>query len=152
MIIEKEGNLLKSGCQVLVNPVNCVGVMGKGLALQFKQAYPEMFTDYQRACTHGELFCGLNLHFWKATEAGPLIVNFPTKTHWRDSSRLEWIDKGLQNLGGTAAIWKWTSMAVPPLGCGLGGLKWEDVYPLIQKYLGSLTCEVWVYVPRRRTP
>lgn len=142
------GNLLESDCEVLVNPVNCVGVMGKGLALQFKEEFDdEIMLDYQAACKAGTLRPGYP-QFVRVYRPSPFIyavINFPTKLHWRDPSRIEWIDEGLQSLSRIIKIRKIESIALPRLGCGLGGLNWSDVRPLIEKYLGNSECRIVVY-------
>ena len=148
MIREARGDLLVADVDALVNPVNTVGVMGKGLALQFKRAYPQMFTDYARAAAAGELTVG-RMHVWAIrAAAGPrFIVNFPTKRHWRGRSRLEDIAAGLEGLAQVIEQHGITSIAVPPLGCGLGGLDWPVVRPLIEAALGDLDCVVQLYPP-----
>ncbi len=126
------GNILDAPAEALVNPVNCVGVMGKGLALEFKNRFPGNFAAYQAACNDGQVRIGQMFVTSPPLEYRPdWIVNFPTKDHWRSSSQLEWIEKGVVAL----AIWmdqkKPKSIAIPPLGCGLGGLDWADVRPLL---------------------
>ena len=131
MIRFVQGDLFASGCEALVNPVNCVGVMGRGLALQFRRRFPANFEAYREACTHREIQPGF-CHFFDADARQPrFIVNFPTKRHWRDRSRIEDIRAGLDDLAlflDNATI---RSIAVPPLGCGLGGLPWPDVRSLL---------------------
>lgn len=115
----KSGNLLASSAHALVNTVNCVGVMGKGIALAFKRKYPEMFDDYVRRCDRGEVRLGEPYVY----DAGNrLILNFPTKDHWRAVSRLEDIVAGLEHLTKHYRAWGIRSLAVPPLGCGNGQL------------------------------
>ncbi len=144
MIRYEKGSLLDSSAQTLVNTVNCVGVMGKGIALEFKRRYPEMFVEYARMCERHQVVPGVPVcHEAK----GKLIVNFPTKDHWKARSRLSDIEHGLQLLRKSYRAWNITSIAVPPLGCGNGGLEWSDVRPLIEKYLGDLPIEVSVYSP-----
>jgi ribA/ribD-fused uncharacterized protein len=116
--------------QVLVNPVNCVGVMGKGLALEFKQRFPENFTAYKEACDRGEIQPG---RIFVQEAQGKSIVNLPTKGHWRDSSQLVDVEAGLYALLAWSLVNKPESIAIPALGCGLGGLKWEDVLPVIKQ-------------------
>lgn len=137
------GNLLTQDVDALVNTVNTQGVMGKGIALQFKKAWPGMYADYQRACRRGEVQPG-RMHVW-ATEAmsGPRwIINFPTKRHWRGRSRLQDIESGLTNLATVIGEMGITSIAVPPLGCGNGGLAWSDVEPRIRRALEPLAAGV----------
>src|SRR6266516_3463365 len=116
------GDLLASKAQTLVNTVNCVGIMGKGIALAFKRRYPEMFKDYVRRCERGEVQLG-RPYVYRADDHQ--ILNFPTKQHWRAVSRLEDIIAGLEYLEAHYREWGLTSIAVPPLGCGNGQLEWE---------------------------
>lgn len=141
----KQGDLLGSRMQTLVNTVNCVGVMGKGIALSFKKSYPEMFTDYKRRCDKKEVKLGVPYIY--SISAEKKIVNFPTKNHWKTPSKLCDIEEGLKQLASSIRIWKITSLALPALGCGNGGLKWEDVYPLIQRHLFSLEIPIELYIP-----
>lgn len=134
MIERGTGNLLTSDVDALVNTVNTVGVMGKGIALQFKRAFPANFRAYQAACKRGEVQLG---HVW-AFDTGVLgprryVLNFPTKQHWRSSSRLGDIAAGLESLVATVDELKISSVAIPALGCGNGGLSWSDVRPLIEQ-------------------
>lgn len=139
MIELTHGNLLDAEADALVNTVNCVGVMGKGLALQFKQAFPENFRVYERACRAGEVRPGHMLTVSTGKLSGPkYIVNFPTKRHWKGSSRIEDIDAGLHALAQEIHRLGIKSVAVPPLGCGNGGLCWEDVRPRIEAALEQL--------------
>lgn len=128
------GNMLQADVDALVNTVNTVGVMGKGLALQFRRAFPDMHEAYQRAAEAGELELG-RMHVWPTKAlAGPrFIINFPTKRHWRSRSRLESIDAGLVDLIRVVKELDINSIAVPPLGCGNGGLDWRDVEPRIRR-------------------
>lgn len=144
MIVERTGDLLRDDAQALVNPVNTAGVMGKGLALQFKRAYPDNFTSYAKACAEGrmrpgEILCVLVDDRW--------ILNFPTKRHWRSKSRLEDIEAGLDDLVRFLNELDIGSVAVPPLGCGHGGLKWPTVHSLIVAKLGGLDRDVRLYAP-----
>lgn len=143
------GNLLLSPRQTLTNTVNCVGVMGKGIALEFKRRYPEMFADYVKRCDRGEVVPG-RPYVYPVGER--LICNFPTKQHWRGGSRLEWVRDGLEVLSGQAEAWGITSLALPPLGCGHGGLDWEDVLPLLREHLDPLPMNIDVYVPSGIAP
>ena len=129
------GNIFESQMQTLTNPVNCVGVMGAGLALEFKRRYPKMFTAYQLQCTRKELMAG-ELRLFK--ESNRWILNFPTKINWRQPSRLEYIEQGLVRLARDYQSMGIESIALPPLGCGLGGLKQDDVLRLVRQYLGEL--------------
>jgi O-acetyl-ADP-ribose deacetylase (regulator of RNase III) len=136
MITFPYGDLLTAPDDAIVNPVNCVGVSGSGLALHFKETYPDNFELYEEACQKGQLFPG-NL-FVVTTEflAFPKwIVNFPTKRHFEDKSRLEDIEAGLIVLNQWAAYHEVKTVALPRLGCGLGGLSWASVLPLIKQHL-----------------
>jgi O-acetyl-ADP-ribose deacetylase (regulator of RNase III) len=127
------GDILAADAEALVNPVNCVGVMGAGLALQFKRAFPQNFAAYETACAAGQLQPGTMLVHATGALSGPRwIVNFPTKRHWREVSRLEDVEAGLLALADEVKRRGIRSIAVPALGCGLGGLKWEDVRPRIE--------------------
>ncbi|UIJ46245.1 macro domain-containing protein [Sphingomonas cannabina] len=139
------GDLFASQAQTLVNTVNCVGVMGKGVALEFKKRFPRMARDYADRCARGEVRLGEPYLY--TDETGARIVNFPTKGHWRSSSRLADIDRGLDYLAAHAAEWGITSLALPPLGCGNGGLAWSEVGPLIHAKLHELPIDVEVYAP-----
>ena len=149
MIVTATGDILASGADALVNPVNCVGVMGKGLALGFKRAFPGNFQAYVEACRHGEVQPGRILAVATGSTTPPrFILNFPTKRHWRDGSRLEDIEAGLDALATELRHRGIRSVAVPPLGCGLGGLDWAEVRPRIEAVLGGLEgVEIRVYGP-----
>ena len=138
------GDLLKSRMQTIVNTVNTVGVMGKGIALAFKKRYPEMYDDYVARCDRGEVKLG-EPYVYRA--ADHLIVNFPTKRHWRAVSRLSDIVTGLQYLESHYREWGITSIAVPPLGCGNGQLEWEVVGPTLHRHLARLDIPVELYAP-----
>ncbi len=144
MISYPTTSLFKSRLQTLVNPVNTVGIMGKGLALQFKRRYPAMFKRYKRFCDEGLLTVGrLDLYL---AHGDHWVLNFPTKEHWKDPSRLEWIDAGLKKLAESYESKSITGLALPELGCGLGGLNWTDVRPLIERHLGDLKIPVHVHI------
>jgi O-acetyl-ADP-ribose deacetylase (regulator of RNase III) len=129
----QSGDILHSDAQALVNTVNCVGIMGRGVALQFKKAFPDNFKFYAQACDRGEVRLGSMLVYDRNRMTGPrYIINFPTKQHWKSKSRLEDIEAGLQALVRTVRDLHIHSVAIPPLGCGLGGLKWSDVRPRIE--------------------
>lgn len=155
MIDYKSGDLLQSDCRLLVNTVNCVGVMGKGIALQFKQEYPGMFLTYKHVCG-SNLRNGGDLWLWKNPDTQLLIDSnrlphdvlcFATKEDWRNPSKLEWIERGLvkfrELVKSDRSIY---SVAFPKLGCSNGGLDWVDVQKLMEKYLGPLEikCEIWL--------
>lgn len=140
MINFKTGNIFTEDVEALVNAVNCVGVMGKGLALQFKNEFPGNFQAYSRACKQGEVRPGQVFLFEMNSSANPrYIVNFPTKRHWRDSSRIEDIEQGLNHLVHVIEERKIKSIAIPALGSGLGGLDWFDVREKIERALSGLS-------------
>lgn len=128
MITYMRGDLLRADTDALVNAVNCVGVMGKGIAAQFRRAYPAMFTEYGEACRRGDVVIGRVLVYETGSACGVrYIINFPTKRHWRDSSQLAYIDAGLVDLIRAIRRLSIRSIAVPALGTGYGGLLWADV-------------------------
>ncbi|MDO9034057.1 MAG: macro domain-containing protein [Methanoregula sp.] len=134
MIEEGKGNLLDADVEALVNTVNIVGVMGKGVALQFKIAYPQMFKEYQKACKLGQVQTGRMLVYQNNAISNPkFIINFPTKQHWKQDSKIEFIREGLVSLVDVINSNKIKSIALPPLGCGMGGLNWIEVLPLIHE-------------------
>ena len=140
------GNIFESGSQTIVNTVNCVGIMGKGIAAEFKKQYPEMFKDYVIRCERKEVKPGVP-YFFKESIFAPQIINFPTKSDWRAASRIEDIEKGLKLLTEKYKEWGITSIAIPPLGCGNGQLLWESVGPLIYQYLSKWDIPVKMYAP-----
>jgi O-acetyl-ADP-ribose deacetylase (regulator of RNase III) len=138
MIERVRGNLLDADVDALVNAVNCVGVMGKGLAAQFKTKFPGVFRDYARACKAGDVQPG-RMHVAETGHSTPrFVINFPTKRHWREPSRLEDIESGLQALGDEVKARRIRSIALPALGCGLGALAWDDVAPRIERTFAAL--------------
>lgn len=139
------GNILESRAQTLVNTVNCVGVMGKGIALAFKRRYPEMFDDYVARCQHKEVRLG-RPYLYKSDDHW--IVNFPTKKHWRAVSRVQDIVDGLEYLQKHYKEWGITSLAAPPLGCGNGQLEWKVVGPTLARHLAQFDIPVELYVPQ----
>lgn len=139
------GDLFSSPAQTQVNTVNCVGIMGKGVAQEFKRRYPSMFEDYVSRCDRREVRLGEPYLYRDAR--GKLIVNFPTKDHWRSPSRLTDIDRGLDYFVRHYREWGIKSVAFPPLGCGNGGLHWSEVGPLIYEKLHRLNIDVEVYAP-----
>jgi len=139
------GNLFESRAQTLVNTVNCVGVMGKGVAEEFKKRYPAMFKDYVSRCDRKVVRLGEPYLY--ADTAGARVVNFPTKGHWRASSRIADIERGLDWFVAHVGEWGITSVAMPPLGCGNGGLDWAEVGPLIWRKLHELPIDVELYAP-----
>jgi O-acetyl-ADP-ribose deacetylase (regulator of RNase III) len=139
MVEITRGNLLDADVEALVNTVNTVGVMGKGIALQFRKAFPRVYDAYKAACDAGEVQPGRMLVEQTGQVNGPrLVINFPTKRHWRGKSRLEDIDAGLRDLVRVLQEWDVRSVAVPPLGCGNGGLDWNLVRPRIEQALRDL--------------
>lgn len=148
MIISKTGNILDAGTQALVNTVNTVGVMGKGIALQFKNTFPENFAAYAVAVKRGDLKVGVvQVVAVKSTTGVEYIINFPTKAHWRFPSKIEWIKTGLEDLKQKIATHNIRSIALPPLGCGNGGLDWREVKPLIEEALKDVPVTVVLYEP-----
>jgi len=143
-----QGNLLEAQAQALVNTVNTVGVMGKGIALMFKDRFDENFRAYSAACKAKQVHTG-KMFVTEANELdGPRwIINFPTKQHWKSPSKMEWIIEGLQDLRRFLIEHQVQSVAIPPLGAGNGGLDWADVKPHIEAVLQDLDTEVLVYEP-----
>jgi O-acetyl-ADP-ribose deacetylase (regulator of RNase III) len=144
-----KGNLMTADTEALVNTVNTVGVMGKGIALQFKERYPMNFKIYADACKKGEMKIGKMLVVKEHTLSGEtVIINFPTKTEWFKKSQYSYIEEGLKDLVRVIDEYKIKSIAIPPLGCGNGGLDWSKVKLLIDKYLGKLDhVDIQVYEP-----
>lgn len=149
MIEFTKGNLLEASAEALVNTVNTVGVMGKGVALMFKDAFPENFKAYQAACKANEIQVGRMFVTERRELLGPKwIVNFPTKKHWRNPSKIEWIEEGLEDLKRVIIDNRIRSIAIPPLGSGNGGLNWGVVKPIIEKALAPLqNVQVIVFEP-----
>lgn len=164
----RRGDLLRSDAQTLVNTVNCVGVMGKGIALQFRHAYPAMFKDYARRCAAHEVRLGKPYLYRAPAEAAlphpaqlrlgeeptpnaerppRWILNFPIKGHWRARSRLEDLDRGLDHLEAHYREWGIESLAVPAIGCQNGGLRWADVGPRLLERLERFAIPVELYAP-----
>jgi O-acetyl-ADP-ribose deacetylase (regulator of RNase III) len=143
-----QGDLLEADVQALVNAVNTVGVMGKGLALAFKQRLPANFQAYAAACQRGEVQTGRMFITETPALLGPRwIVNFPTKQHWRDPSQLAWVQSGLQELRRFLLAQQVASVALPALGAGLGGLSWPTVRAEIEAALADLAVDIRVYEP-----
>jgi O-acetyl-ADP-ribose deacetylase (regulator of RNase III) len=139
MIEIRQGNLLAEPAEALVNTVNCVGVMGKGIALQFKQAFPDVFKQYKKACDAGEVQPGKMFTVLTGEFLEPqYIINFPTKRHWKGSSRLDDVRSGLVALVAEVERLEIKSIAIPPLGCGNGGLDWAVVKPMIIEAFAGL--------------
>ena len=143
-------DLFTSPAQTLVNTVNTVGVMGKGIAKDFKSIYPEMFTRYQELCERGQFNIG---QLWPYRTPNKLILNFPTKKHWRSPSRPEYIEAGLRNFAAKYHVYGVTSISFPLLGCGNGELDWESqVQPLMEQFLGELPIDVYIHLQNQRDP
>jgi O-acetyl-ADP-ribose deacetylase (regulator of RNase III) len=143
-----KGNLLDANVDALVNTVNTKGVMGKGVALQFRRAFPDNYKAYRAACAAGDVMLGRMFVFMTGRPEGPCaIINFPTKNHWRSRSRLPDIEAGLRDLRRVLLELDVRSVALPPLGCGLGGLRWSDVGPMIERALADLPLRAIVYEP-----
>jgi O-acetyl-ADP-ribose deacetylase (regulator of RNase III) len=144
------GNLLKEDVDALVNTVNTQGIMGKGIALQFKKAWPSMFKSYEAACKRGEVTIG-RMHVWETGSlTGPrYVINFPTKRHWRARSKIADIESGLHDLTRVIRELGITSIAIPPLGCGNGGLDWREVEPRMLRSLKPLadTVDIRIFAP-----
>jgi O-acetyl-ADP-ribose deacetylase (regulator of RNase III)/uncharacterized protein YwgA len=140
-----DGDLFESKAQTLINTVNTVGVMGKGVALEFKKRFPEMYQDYVRRCERGEVKLGRPYLFKQLVQ--PWVLNFPTKGHWRAVSRLSDIEAGLHYLKRHYKEWGITSLAAPPLGCGNGGLEWRIVGPTLYRHFSTFDIPVEMYAP-----
>ncbi len=145
MITVGIGDIFESDAQTLVNTVNCVGVMGKGIALEFRDRFPDMYEEYVQRCTEGRVKLGEPYLYRRLTP--PWILNFPTKDHWRSVSRLQDIVAGLQLLHARYRGWGVTSLAVPPLGCGQGQLEWRVVGPTLYRHLKRLEIPVYLFAP-----
>ena len=145
MVNVRTGDLFDSAAQTLVNTINTVGIMGKGVALKFKEVFPDMYEDYVRRCDAREVRLG-EPYLYKRLIA-PWILNFPTKDHWRSVARIEDIICGLEYLKRHYREWGITSLAVPPLGCGQGGLEWRVVGPILYRHLNELDIPVELYAP-----
>ena len=142
MLIYRRTSLLESPAQTLVNTVNCVGVMGKGLAQAFKDRDPAMFSAYKKVCEQGLLEPG-KLWLWRGAESWTL--NFPTKKHWRNPSKLDWVESGLKKFASAYEAQGIKEVSFPRLGCGNGGLDWEDVRPLMERYLLPLPIPIFIH-------
>lgn len=151
-LVLKKGDIFNSTAQVLTNTVNTVGVMGAGLAKRFRERFPEMYEDYKERCRQKEVKVGLP-YLWKPPNGeGKWVLNFPTKKSWRGGSRLEWIEQGLKYLLEHYEEWGIQSLAMPALGCDLGGLDWEtQVKPLMIRYLSQMNIPVEIYEPLPKT-
>lgn len=149
MILYVKGNLFESPAQTLVNTVNTVGVMGKGVALEFKRLFPEMYAQYRTLCEQRQFDIG---QLWLYRNQQKWVLNFPTKRHWRAPSRIEYIEAGLQKFTQIYSEWGIHSIAFPPLGCGNGQLDFEtQVQPLMERYLQRLPIDIFIY-PQKENP
>ena len=135
--------------QVIVNTVNCVGVMGNGLALECKLRYPEMYAEYVTRCRRGEMRIGQPYLYWYSEAFG--ILNFPCKDHWKFPSKVEWIRRGLKACQMLLTQQPLLSIAFPPLGCDLGRLNWQEIRPLIEEQLRDLSLDVYICLDREAT-
>ncbi len=148
MIEYKNGDIFNSDVEAIVNTVNCVGIMGRGLALQFKNKFPQNFKEYAVACKNEQVQPG-KMHIYQTGQlTNPkYIINFPTKRHWKGKSKIEDIENGLDDLIKTIEKYSIKSIAVPPLGSGLGGLNWQIVKQTIEKKLSNVNCKIVVFEP-----
>ncbi len=143
MILYIRGDILKSEAEAIVNPVNCEGIMGKGLAYQVRKMYPKTYHEYKVACKEGRLKIG-KMHWTR--ENNKIIINFPTKNKWREKSRIGYIVEGLESLIYVVRELNITSIAIPPLGCGLGGLNWNQVRKILTDNLEQISDDVTIYI------
>ncbi|MCD1116938.1 type II toxin-antitoxin system antitoxin DNA ADP-ribosyl glycohydrolase DarG [Chryseobacterium turcicum] len=152
MIQYKIGNLLDSNADALVNTVNTDGIMGKGIALQFKNQFPGNYKEYVKACKNNEISIGKLFVFEEQTllKGKKIIINFPTKTSWRKPSEYSYIEKGLVDLVNIIKENKIKSVAIPPLGAGNGGLNWINVKEILKKYLQNIDCEIQIFEPNTK--
>ena len=148
MITYLSGSIFNARVEALVNPVNAVGAAGKGLAFEFRRRYPYNYKMYRAQCIAKKVQVGALLCVGTSVIEPKVIINFPTKKHWSEPSRLEYIDSGLAELVNIIPSLQIKSIAVPALGCGCGGLKWEDVKPFIEKHLSEIDINVYVFSPK----
>jgi len=150
MIEFKQGDLFTCNVEAVVNTVNCVGVMGRGVALQFKKQYPDNFKYYEAECKRNKVVLGEMLVFETRRLINPrLVINFPTKHHWRSSSKIEDIERGLLDLVNVIRVYNIKSIAIPPLGCGLGGLEWSAVKQRMERAFARLSdVNIIVFEPK----
>lgn len=140
----KQGDIFESSCEVIVNSINCVGVMGGGLALAFKKKFPEHFETYKKMCQNGEIKVG-ELYVIDGDEKHKILL-FPTKIHWRNPSLMEYVVDGLKYLAENYEKMDIKSIAIPAIGCGLGGLNWEDVKEQITSILSELDNKIEIEI------
>jgi len=145
MIKIVNGNLFNSGCDAFVNTVNTVGVMGKGIALEFKNRYPENYERYREACKNRQIQIGFMFVTQPPKSFTPkYIINFPTKRHWREPSRLSFIDIGMRDLVYIIKKYELKSLAIPALGCTNGGLEWTEVMKVVFKHLDPIKDDLYI--------
>jgi len=142
MIIYHHTSLMDSTAQTVVNTVNCVGVMGKGIAAEFKKRYPDMYKSYRKVCDHQMLEPG-KLLLWRGDDQW--VLNFPTKQHWRSSSKVDWVELGLQKFVAEYEHRGIKEIAFPKLGCGNGNLDWDVVRPIMERYLDPLPITTYIH-------
>jgi O-acetyl-ADP-ribose deacetylase (regulator of RNase III) len=150
MITYFDGTVFNTPAKAIVNTVNCVGTMGKGLALEFKLRYPDMYEEYKKQCEIKEIKIG-KIKLYEESE-NLWIMNFPTKMHWRNPSKMEYIEAGLKYFVKNYKKINIESIAFPKLGSNNGGLKWEDVKVLMEKYLNDLDIDVYICLDKKREP
>jgi O-acetyl-ADP-ribose deacetylase (regulator of RNase III) len=147
-IIAAQQNLLSADVEALVNTVNCVGAAGKGIAVQFREKFPDNYLFYRDACRKKQVKLGKMLVFQTQTGTNPkFIINFPTKWHFQEKSSISSIIAGLEDMVAQVEIYNIRSLALPALGCGYGGLDWRDVYPLVSKALSMLPATFYIFEP-----
>jgi len=139
------GDFFKYDADIRINAVNCVGVMGAGVALLFKNKYPDMFTEYREVCQNNEVQPG-KPHVWQNNDI--IIINFPTKIHWKNPSKYEYIEKGLMWLRGYLSDKENLTLTLPALGCGYGGLEWKKVKDIINNYLSEISINIFAFEPK----
>lgn len=148
-IVFKQGNIFDSNCDVIVNTINCVGVMGKGIALEFKKKYPKMFDDYKKRCSLHSVRPGAPYLYLldSNNDKHKYILNFPTKDHWRAKSKMDYVISGMQWFCNNFKQFDFKSIAFPALGCGNGGLSFDDVRLIMVEYLQKLDLDIEIYEP-----
>jgi len=150
-LVVKSGDLFAEPADAIVNTVNCVGVMGAGIALEFKQRFPDMFKEYVRCCKKKRIRVG-EVWMWHHEPAPPqYIINFPTKDDWRNPSKLEWIQEGLEHLAENTILFQQIhTLAMPALGCNNGGLHFDDVRKLVEQFCSQVKgdLEITLYEPQ----
>lgn len=153
LIRECGGDLLSVPVEAIVNPANCVGAMGAGVALQIRRAFPGVGFHFTKACRDGRVRPGVVIHSETGTTTPRLVLHLPTKRHWSDRSRIEDVAEGLKTLRYALLVHRVKSVAVPALGCGLGGLRWDQVRPLVMEALRDSYAETaWVFPPQAAPP